>query len=86
MILFVQWKASLTLVCAAFAAWGGVGGDRTPKDVGRWPNRAVVSKVGECAVDRGTCYYSTVRARTLSGPRSLCARSCLNETESVLEY
>jgi hypothetical protein len=86
MILFVQWKASLTLVCAAFAAWGGVGGDRTPKDVGRWPNRAEVSKVGECAVDRGTCYYSTVRARTLSGPRSLGARSCLNETESVLEY
>ena len=47
-----------------------VGGDRTPKDVGRWPNRAEVPKV----VEGGSCYFGSVRARALPGrrPRSLC--------------
>ena len=74
MILSVQWKASLTLVCAAFAAWGGVGGDRTPKDVGRWPNRAEVSKVGECAVTGGLVIIVLCEPGRYPGP-GRCARA-----------
>jgi hypothetical protein len=49
MFIFVNWMLRLRRWCAAFAAWGGVAGDRTPKDVGRWPNRAEAPKVGEYA-------------------------------------
>ena len=62
-------------------------GDRTPKDVGRWLNQAEVSKVGECAVDRGDLLLRNCASPdAIRAPVVVCARSCLNETESVLEY